>query len=45
MSARSFGMHHRTVVPENFERPSDPAEELDEEAEAETTSADTVRAE
>ena len=33
MSARQFGMHHRTVVPENFERPPQTAEELEAETE------------
>ncbi|MFC5970643.1 hypothetical protein ACFPYI_04790 [Halomarina salina] len=32
MSARQFGMHHRTVVPENFERPPRTAEELEAES-------------
>jgi hypothetical protein len=45
MSARQFGMHHRTVVPENFERPAarpdDPGEEADPLAERD----DRVRAE
>ena len=33
MSARSFGMHHRTVVPENFERPAETVEDPDAESE------------
>ncbi|MFD1511894.1 hypothetical protein [Halomarina rubra] len=33
MSARPFGMHHRTVVPENFERPEESVEDLDAESE------------
>ncbi|WP_267902917.1 hypothetical protein [Halomarina oriensis] len=41
MSARSFGMNHRTVVPENFERPSESTADLEDDSE----SADAVRAE
>lgn len=40
MSARPFGMHHRTVVPENFERPAQTDEDADAES-AERPSAGT----